>query len=456
MEKEWIFQRVREVQKSPNGHIDIWSREHYKSSVITFGKTIQDILASHGDDPLPEWSDEVTVGIFSFSRPAAKKFLKQIMIEFENNAELKGLFPDVLWETPSRDSPKWSVDDGIIVRRKSNPRESTIEATGMVDGMPTGMHYMIRVYDDVVTLDNARSPEMIKKTNQAWALSLSLGRDGGYERYVGTFYSDADTYNYMIQQKAGVPRIYPATEDGTFSGKPVLFSQEYIDAKKKGGAYDFSCQYLCNPVPDDAAYFKREDFQWYEKVPKHLRKYGASDYALSEGKGDHTEMAIGGMDPNDDFYLLDWWSGQERPDVWIEAQLDLVRLHKPHLWASEAGQIRRAVEPFLEKRMRVRKDWVKMEWFPAIADKPTMARSFQAMVAQGRVYLPKRDWAEDLVDQLVRFPKSRRDDKVDVCGLFGRLIDQMHTPVIPEEDEKKADVDSYGFEEDFEENWKTA
>lgn len=455
MEREWIFQRIREVQREPNGRIDIWSREHYKSSIITFGKTIQDILASHGEDPLPEWKNEVTVGIFSFSRPAAKKFLRQIMTEFESNSELKSLFPDILWENPQRESSKWSADDGILVKRKSNPRESTVEASGLVDGMPTGMHYMIRVYDDVVTLDNARSAEMIKKTNQAWALSLALGRDGGFERYVGTFYADGDTYNHMIESEAGIPRIYPATDDGTFSGKPVLFSQGYLDAKKKGGSYDFSCQYLCNPVPDDSAYFKREDFNWYDKAPKYLRKYGAHDGALTEGSGDCTEIAMAGIDPNDDLYFLDWWTGKERLDVWIEAMLDMVREHKPHLWGGESGQIRRAMEPFLEKRMRDRKDWVQLEWFPTIADKPTMARSFQAMVAQGRVYLPRTTWAEDLVDQLIRFPKGKRDDKVDVCGVLGRLIDKMHTPIIPEKEEEKKPPDSYGFDEDFEDTWKT-
>jgi len=53
------------VQAAPNGYLDLWGREHGKSSLITFGLTIQDIL----NDP------EITVGIFSYSRPIAKAFL---------------------------------------------------------------------------------------------------------------------------------------------------------------------------------------------------------------------------------------------------------------------------------------------------------------------------------------------------------------------------------------------
>ena len=285
VEKEWIFQRIRDVQESPNGHIDIWSREHYKSTVITFGKTIQDILASHGEEPLPEWGGrEVTVGIFSFNRPAAKKFLRQIKTEFEDNAELKVLFPDILYQNPRKESPKWSEDDGLLVKRKSNPRESTIEASGLVDGQPTGMHYVLRVYDDVVTLESARSAEMIKKTTQAWGLSLSLGSEGGLTRYVGTFYADGDTYNDIIDRGAAEPRLFPATEDGTAAGKPVLFSLEYLKEKMFAGPYDFSCQYLCNPIPDENAYFSADDFRWYDEIPDRLHKFGASDYAVTEGE----------------------------------------------------------------------------------------------------------------------------------------------------------------------------
>lgn len=455
MEKPWVFQKIRMVQNDPNGYIDIWAREHYKSTIITFGKTIQDILASHGDDPLPEWDREITVGIFSFNRPAAKKFLRQIKYELESNDDLKLLFPDILYKEPQKEAQKWSEDDGIVVRRKGNPREATVEASGLVDGQPTGMHYVMRVYDDVVTLESARSAEMIKKTTQAWGLSLSLGSDGGFERYVGTFYADGDTYNDIIEQEGATPRLIPATEDGTSTGKPVLFSQAYLDSKKKAGIYDFSCQYLCNPVPDQNAYFSKSDFNWYESAPANLHRIGAGDFAVTEGGGDFTELGVAGLDENDDLYILDWWSGQTTSEVWIEEMIRLHKMYKPQMWYAETGPIRRSIEPFLEKRKRETKTYFLNDWIPSVADKPTMARSIQARAKMGKVFLPKgKPWAERIVEQCVRFPKAKHDDIVDVLGLFGRAMEGLYAPKpIPIPEEPSAN-DGYGWDEDTEEEWK--
>jgi hypothetical protein len=123
---QWVFDRCLEVMESPDGHLDLWAREHYKSTIITFALSIQNILRN----------PETTIGIFSHTRPIAKAFLRQIKQEFERNERLKRWFPDVLWADPSKESPKWSEDEGITVKRKSNPKEATVEAWGLVDGQP--------------------------------------------------------------------------------------------------------------------------------------------------------------------------------------------------------------------------------------------------------------------------------------------------------------------------------
>jgi hypothetical protein len=79
------------------------------------------------------------------------------------------------------------------VKRQSNSKESTVEAHGLVDGQPTGKHFKIRCYDDVVVPSSVTSPDMIQKTTEAWELSDNLGALGGTFRIAGTRYHFNDT-----------------------------------------------------------------------------------------------------------------------------------------------------------------------------------------------------------------------------------------------------------------------
>lgn len=208
---------------------------------------------------------------------------------------------------------------------------------------------------------------------------------------------------------------------------PWKHSVEELLALQRQDKYTFNAQYQQNPVPDDGDFFKRDRINWYENAPKHLNHYGASDYAVSEGQGDFTEHGVFGVDPDDNIYVIDWWSGQTKADAWIEEQLDLVRAHNPLKWVGETGPIKSAVEPYLTRRMRERRDYVSLEWLSHSANnKEANARSFQALWEAGRIYFPKnKPWADDLLHQLTRFPRGKYDDKVDVCSLFARLINQV-------------------------------
>ena len=294
---EWVFERCREVQRQPDGYLDLWAREHYKSTIITIGGIIQEVLKD----------SDTTVGIFSHTAPIAKGFLAQIKREFEGNAPMKMAFPDVLWADPYKEAPQWSLDAGLILKRKSNPKEATIEAHGLVDAQPIGKHFKLMVYDDVVTDKSVYTPEQVQKTTAAWELSDNLGSVGGRKWHIGTRYSFADTYEAIIKKGSVIPRVYTATHNGLMDGEPVLFPPEVWEQKKRDqGEAVIACQMMQNPLSGTQRMFNVQDLQVYEVRPETLNVYLLIDPARSKKKDSaNTAMIVIGVDYASNKYLLD-------------------------------------------------------------------------------------------------------------------------------------------------------
>jgi predicted phage terminase large subunit-like protein len=135
--------------------------------------------------------------------------------------------------------------------------------------------------------------------------------------------------------------------------------------------------------------------------------------------------------------------------VWIEEKLNLIDKHKPLAWFGEGGVIQKAVEPALLRRMRERKSFCRLVWLPSVHDKPTRARSFQAMAASGRVYFEK---GAD-VSEFLHFPAGKHDDDVDAASLIGRAIDQAHPAIIHPQVSPKNPPDLWGRKRDSN-DWK--
>lgn len=448
--RDWLFERCREVQANPDGYLDLWSRGHYKSSIITCGLTIQDIL----NNP------EITIGIFSFSNKIAVAFLRQIKREFEGNEVLKTLFPDIFYENPSKDSPKWSEQDGLIVRRKGNPKEATLEAWGLIDSQPISKHYDLRVYDDVVTRDNINTPDMMHKTQEAWELSLNLATSDGKARYIGTRYHFLDTYRVIMERKAAIPRIYPATDDGTPTGNPVLLPRATVDRQRREqGSFTFSAQYLQNPIADSSQGFKKDCLQYYEctnerlmGVAKEMNVYILVDAASSKKKGsDFTAFTVLGCNKDENYYLLDGIRDRLNLKEKCETLFELRKKWKPKGIAYEKYGMMSDIEYIREKQeeLNIR--------FPIIEvggrmSKEERIRRLVPRFENKRIYLPIKinriDYqgkSYDFIKQFIEeeyliFPSSIHDDILDSMS---RIFDIHHEFPIEDDD----DVFSYNFQE---------
>ena len=443
IENQWLFDRTKEVQQAPDAHIDLWAREHYKSTVITFAKTIQDVLASHGEDPiLPK---ELTIGIFSHTRPIAKSFLRQIKREFESNAVLHENFPDILYENPQKEAVKWSEDDGLIVKRKSNPKEATIEAWGVVDGQPIGKHFDRLIYDDVVTAESVGSPDMIEKTMRMIELSYNLGANEGTKRFIGTRYHFNDAYKTIINRGTATPRIYPATEDGSVDGVPVLLTAEKLAEKRRDmGPYTFATQMLQNPKADETQGFLDSWLEYEEGI----KQGGGTTYLLfdpASGKkkgNDYTAAWAVELGKDGNVYVLDMV--RDRLNLTQRGNLVMKwhRKYKPLQTRYEQYALQADIE-YIKTLQAKEKYKFEITAVGGKVSKQDRIRRLIPYFSGGRIILPLylyytdyEGTTKELVNEFVEqeykaFPVSAHDDMMDALA---RLLEPDFPLVWPKEE----------------------
>ncbi len=432
---QWLIDRCQEVQANPNGYLDLWAREHYKSTIITFALSIQDIISSHGFNPDPKWAGrEATIVIFSCTRPIAKAFLTQIKREFEANELLKGAFPDVLWDNAGKYAPKWSEDAGLVVKRKTNPKEATIEAWGIVEGQPTSKHFLICVYDDLVTKDHVGSPYMIKKVIDAWGVSTNLGTEGGYGRYIGTRYHLNDPYAEMIKRKSVVVRKHGPTSDGSHTDNPVLKSHEELVKKLRDmGPYEYACQMMQDPTKDEAAGFKLEWLNYATVTDwSEMNRYILVDPANEKKEGsDFTTFTVYGLGRDQNYYIIE--RVRDRLDLGERCEI-LFRLHKKYK-PRRVGYERYGMQAdlyYMYEQMDVRNHHFKIDELGGRLSKLDRIRRMIPLYKNGRIYQPKECIYTDyqgvtqnlteifINEEFYCFPVSMHDDMLDADA---RILD---------------------------------
>lgn len=433
----WIFARCRQVEENPDGYIDIWARGHFKSSIITCAGVIQEILRDR----------EICVGIFSHTKHIAKAFLAQIKREFENNEWLKDAFSDVLWSEPAKQSPSWSLDNGLIVKRIGNPREGTVEAWGLVDGQPTGKHFPLIVYDDVVVEESVNTPEQIQKTTEAWSLSNNLGTASGRKWIIGTRYHHADTYAAIIEKGAATPRIWPATDNGKVNGNLYLLTKEQWKEKQLHELEStIACQSLCDPLAANTRMFDVAKLKVYEIRPRTLMAYIMVDPGRSnKADADHTAMAVVGVDYAGNKYLLDGMDHHvELSDRWRWLR-DLWEKWSvaPGIMGVHVGYERfgaHADLQYFQERMSIEKvsfEVAELEWpRDGTKSKRDRVQRLTPDINVGRFYLPYNTDKERLTkqqrehlamgyDYLIAHPIERKDENDKLYDLGDRFKMQV-------------------------------
>ena len=314
--------------------------------------------------------------------------------------------------------------DSAAANRMNTNKGGAYVAAGVGTAV-TGRGAHIALIDDPFKDREEADSERRRETVWDWYRSTLYTRlmPGGSIVLIQTRWHEDDLAGRLLEQEADQWEVLelPALDTEGKALWPEWYDETALSRIKDTiGPREWSALYQQRPQPDDGTYFKREWFKEWSELPG-LRYYGTSDYAVTEGGGDYTVHRVWGVTHQGDIYRVDGWRGRTASDEWIERKLDLIARYRPLMWFGEGGVIQKAIEPMLTRRMRERSIHCAIEWLPSVADKPTRARSFQAMLAGGKVHFEK---GADVSEFLV-FPAGKHDDEVDVASLIGRAADQI-------------------------------
>ena len=199
---------------------------------------------------------------------------------------------------------------------------------------------------------------------------------------------------------------------------------EFLAEAKRMDPRTFNALYMGNPTGEDGEYFKADWIVEYDagELPDRLRKYGASDHAVSQKQNrDYTVAGCVGVCPNDIVWVMpDVAWDRMATDRTVEEMLVQFRVHRPELWWMEDELISKSFGPFLHKRMIEDRIYTTIDPVRPAKDKQTRARAIQGRMSMKQVRFPRfAPWWQDAKSQILRFPFGANDDFVDWLSHIG-------------------------------------
>lgn len=311
----FAIQRCYEYEKNlfENG-IHLWSRDHFKSTILNKCGTIYKETKKHGRRQ----------AIFSLNSTLAKKHLANIKYECETNELLKRLWSNIFWDDPRKmvrtDGVKWS-EDGINFKTATSAKDLSVSAFGLIDSMPTGSHFTDKIYDDIVDLNNISTFNMKEKVLYAINMSDNLGdsHSGTVDTFIGTRYDYDDPYGSIIETYGYKVFTYPAEVDNynkfVIGGRPVLLDRETLDKKlKRQGIAIYSAQCGQTPLNFRNRGFDKDFFRVVDEIPEGLnyiivcdgaKRPKTADQGKKKYKQDFTVFKVIGLGAGQKNYIAD-------------------------------------------------------------------------------------------------------------------------------------------------------
>jgi predicted phage terminase large subunit-like protein len=194
--------------------------------------------------------------------------------------------------------------------------------------------------------------------------------------------------------------------------------------KAKIGSYSFAALYQQHPVPAAGGLFKRHWFR--DKIvaapPPGLRWSRATDPGISAGAGaDYTASFRVAFDRDETMYIDGGYRRQiEYPELrrFILGRMAAERDTRHGIELAANGNA------IFQDVVRVRTGTQTLRGIRPKKDKVSRALRWLALAEQGKVYLTRAAWNDELLDELCSFPLGTHDDQIDAISLAFELAKQ--------------------------------
>lgn len=448
-------------------------RDHFKSTICSEGLPMwwalpftyedEDLMRKLGyDDEWIRWmrrahNQNTRTLIVSEVITNAVKLGSRISQHFENNDFFRGLFPEIIPDS----SCVWNANTMTQKRLKTgSPHgEGTFDVIG-VGGALQSRHYDRIVQDDLVGRSAAYSDLMMQDAINYHKLLVGAfdsdpTRPGqsNDELIVGNRWSYRDLNSWVRENEPYFNFVNHSALGGCCvqhpAGQPI-FPEEFTLGKlqefhQRLGIYEFSCQFLNQPVPPGNSFFKLEWLRHFtysfisptdrRAVIMHEVEKGESikdlmpgnlsislildpNHAGNHGRCRHAITITGLQQSPFRVYLLEVWAKSCGYEEMIAKVYELATKWKLNKIWVETVAAQKYLKFHFEYRNKVEKRVLRIEPLKSDTSANAKERRIEALepIFQNKQFWIQRTGSEDFLLEYLGYPYAKTRDIIDTLG----------------------------------------
>jgi predicted phage terminase large subunit-like protein len=200
------------------------------------------------------------------------------------------------------------------------------------------------------------------------------------------------------------------------------FTPEYIDQLRlEKGGYEFSGQYMNEPVDDETADFQRDwinrfDLMDLDKIPHQY--FITVDPALTKSEdSDYTGIVINAVTADNKWYIVKAYRARFNPTELVDELFSLKRMygHRLKSFAVEKTAHMTALQPSIQAmERRLKKNLEIMDVTTLGRHKEDRIRALVPKLERNEIFFS--EYCGDLIEELLAFPRSEHDDVLDALA----------------------------------------